>query len=507
LKQFDSIVIGAGHNGLVCAAYLARAGQSVLVLESSPTPGGLAACREFHPGFKASVAHSVSHFSSQIAKDLDLEAHGLNVMSERLPTIGLSAEGHHVVIHERTVHGVAEDDIRAYREYSVLMRRFAETLQPFWLKTIPRIRKGKLTDLMTFGHIGLRLRRLGKKDMREFLRIVALPARDLTDEFFDSELLKATLCWDGLIGSRLAPRSPNHAVLAMLYRMAGLPLDGPGQLIDALQASATARGAEIRTRAAVERILVRGDDKGLAAHGVKLVGGEEIEADRIVSSADPQRTFFDLVGTENLEIGFSNRIRRLRCHGLVAKLHLALSDLPCFIGLERPAGRMIIAPDMDSVEFAFDDAKYGECSRQPVMEVVIPSLHDASLAPDGQHVLSAHVMYGPYGLKTGWDKEAREAFFERAIDTLARYAPDIREQILHAELLAPLDLEQTCNVTGGHWHHTEFALDQALMMRPTYEAAQYSTPLPGLFLCGAGCHPAGDLTGAPGHNAAHEILK
>lgn len=507
MKQYDSIVIGAGHNGLVCAAYLARAGQSVLVLESSHTPGGLAACREFHPGFKASVAHSVSHFSSKIAQDLDLEAHGLNAVTERLPTVGLKPDGQHVVIHERTVDGVGEDDARSYREYAALMQRFSERLQPFWLKTIPRIRKGKLTELMTLGQMGLSLRLLGKKDMREFLRIAALPARDLLDEYFESEALKAALSWDGLVGSRLAPRSPNHSVLTMLYRMAGVPLGGAGPLIDALHASATARGAEIRTRAAVERILVRGDDEGLAAHGVKLVGGEEIEADRIVSSADPQRTFFDLVGTENLEIGFSNRIRRLRCHGLVAKLHLALSGLPGFTGLDRPAGRMIIAPDMDRVECAFDDAKYGEFSRQPVMEVVIPSLHDASLAPDGQHVLSAHVMYAPYRLKGGGDKEARDSFRERAIDTLARFAPGIREQILGSELLTPLDLERTCNVTGGHWHHTEFALDQALMMRPTYEAAQYSTPLPGLFLCGAGCHPAGDLTGAPGHNAAHEILK
>ena len=211
--------------------------------------------------------------------------------------------------------------------------------------------------------------------------------------------------------------------------------------------------------------------------------------------------------TTNLEIGFTNRIRRLRCDGYVAKLHLALNGLPEFSGLANPDGRMIIAPDMDTIEFAFDDAKYGECSKQPVMEIVLPSMHDASLAPAGQHVLSAHVMYAPYRLTGGWNDAARDSFCERAIDTIARYAPGIREQIIHQELLTPLDLERNYGVTGGHWHHTEFALDQALMMRPTYAAAQYSTPLPGLYLCGAGCHPGGDLAGGPGHNAAREILR
>jgi phytoene dehydrogenase-like protein len=355
--------------------------------------------------------------------------------------------------------------------------------------------------------MGLSVRMLGKTDMREFLRVTALPTRDLMDENFDHDILKAMLSWDGLIGSKLAPRSPNHAVLAMLYRRAGEQHGSVASLIDALHSAATASGAEIRTGTAVERILVRADDKGLVAHGVKLANGETIEADRVISSADPQTTFLKLVGVENLEIEFSNRIRRLRCEGYVAKLHLALSDLPNFTGLEKPTGRMIIAPNLDAIEFAFDDAKYGECSDQPVMEIVIPSINDTSLAPSGQHVLSAHVMYAPYRQKGGWDEAKREAFTERVVATIARYAPGIREQIIHRELLTPLDLEQGFNVTGGHWHHTEFALDQALMMRPTYEAAQYSTPIPGLYLCGAGSHPGGDLTGGPGHNAAQEILR
>jgi phytoene dehydrogenase-like protein len=271
--------------------------------------------------------------------------------------------------------------------------------------------------------------------------------------------------------------------------------------------SATNSGVEIRNGSEVSRILVDGSADGLKATGVQLKDGEKIEADHVVSATDPQRTFLKLVGVEYLNIGFTNRIRRLRCDGYVAKLHLALNGLPEFDGLEQADGRMIIAPDLDAIEFAYDDAKYGDCSTKPVMEIVIPSVHDASLAPNGQHVLSAHVMFVPYRLKGGWTDAARDSICERAIDTIAQYAPGIREQIVHREFLTPQDLEQNYRVTGGHWHHTEFAIDQLLMMRPTYEAAQYSTPIPGLFLCGAGCHPGGGLMGAAGHNAAREILR
>ena len=498
LDRYNSIIIGAGHNGLVCAAYLARSGQRVLVLEASD----------------ASVAHSVSHFSQKIANELKLASHGLETTSNSLPTIGLSADQKHVILHQGSLSGTSSDDSRAFQDYSRLMHRLAGVLKPFWLKTMPPVGNNSLAELLTLAHIGLNIRRIGKKDMREFLRVIALPARDLVDEYFDDDILKATLSWDGLIGSKLAPRSPNGAVLAMLYRMAGesrgdhtIPVGGVKRLIQSLNASATASGAEIRCSSEVSRILIDGSSDGLAVRGVQLVNGEKIEADRVISATDPQRTFLNLVGVEYLDIEFTNRIRRLRCDGYVAKLHLALNELPEFEGLERPDGRMIIAPDMDTIEFAFDDAKYGECPVKPVMEIVVPSVHDASLAPAGQHVLSAHVMYVPYRLKGGWTIAARDLICERTIDTIAEYAPRIREQIIHREFLTPADLEQQYNVTGGHWHHTEMAFDQLLMMRPTYEAAQYATPLPGLFLCGAGCHPGGDIMGAAGHNAAREILR
>ena len=501
MPQYDSIIIGAGHNGLVCAAYLARAGQKVLVLEAGSSPGGLAAPREFHPGFRSAAAHSAIHFSSKIASDLKLP---LDSASSKLT--GLRENGQHVVANGSELAGCSEKDSAAYVDYQQMMRRYADALAPFWEKTMPRIGSSSFGDLMTFAHMGLNLRRMGKNDMREFMRVASLPARDLMDETFESELVKATLSWDCIIGSRMAPRSPNSAVLAMLYRMSGQPCD-VGELIGALTTAAETAGAEIRCDAAVRNISIAGSEDGLTATGVELENGESLEADRIISATDPTRTFVKLVGVEYLDIGFTNRIRRLRCNGLVGKLHLALDGIPNFNGLDSPDGRLLIAPEMDAIEFAFDDAKYGASSENPVLEVTVPSLADRSLAPDGKHVLSAHVMFVPYEFKGGLTDEARSRIRESAIDAIARYAPGIRQQIAGSEFLTPSDIEREYRVTGGHWHHTEFAMDQMLMMRPTYGAAQYSTPIPGLWLCGAGSHPGGDLTGAAGHNAAQEILR
>jgi phytoene dehydrogenase-like protein len=511
---YNTIVIGAGHNGLVCAAYLAGKGHSVLVLEAADVAGGLAAPREFHPGFQVSIAHSISHFSPKIVSDLKLRSHGFETAANLLPTVGLNANGEHVIVNQESVTGVGSDDVSSYRDFERQMQRFTDILKPFWLKTMPRIGKNSVAEMMTFAHIGLNLRRAGKKTMQEFLRVVSLPTRDLMDENFDSDILKAVLSWDGLLGSKMAPRSPNGSVLSMLYRRAGdnggahsIPTGGVSGLVSALCSSATSSGAEIRTGTTVDRVLVEGSAEGLKVTGVQLADGERINADRVVSAVDPKRTFLNLVGVENLDIGFTSRIRRLRCDGYVAKLHVALNDLPEFNGLARPDGRMIIAPDMDAIEFAFDDAKYGDCPTRPVIEFVIPSIHDASLAPPGQHVLSAHVMYVPHKLKGGWNDPARDALRELVIDVIEQYAPRLREHIIHSELLTPADLEQSYRVTGGHWHHTELAMDQLLMMRPTYEAAQYNTPVPGLYLCGAGCHPGGDIMGGAGHNAAREILR
>lgn len=507
-------MIGAGHNGLVCAAYLAKAGQKVLLLEASNVAGGLAAQREFHAGFHTSVAHSYGHFSRKVASDLNLAAHGLATSAENRPTIGLNSSGDHVVLQGNTLAGTSANDEAAFERFGAQMRGFADLLAPFWSKPMPPIGSKRLSDLQTFAQLGFGLRRRGRNEMQEFLRIISLPARDLMDEYFDNAILKAVLSWDGLIGSRIAPRSPNSAVLAILYRMAGAShgahITSAGSvngLIDSLRTSAAGFGTTMMYDAEVARILVAGDADGQHVAGVELANGEKFECRRVLSAVDPKTTFLSLVGAQHLDIGFTNRIRRLRCDGLVAKLHLALNSTPEFKGLEQTDGRMILAADMDAIEFAFDDAKYGECPKEPVMEIVVPSIHDTSLAPAGQHTLSAHIMYVPHRLTNGWTSAERSQMCEKSIDAIEKFAPRIREQILHREFLTPADLEREYRVTGGHWHHTEFAMDQMLMMRPTYEAAQYRTPIPGLFLCSAGCHPGGDLVGAAGHNAALEVLK
>lgn len=506
LDRYDSIVIGAGHNGLVCAAYLAAAGQRVLVLEAREVAGGLASTHEFYPGFRASPAHVAAHFPASIAKDLRLSDHGAEPMAVQPRLVGLGLDGRHVVMEGEAVTGVDSPDASALRDFNGMMRRFAAALEPFWGRTIPRIGQNRLGEVLTFAHLGLNLRRLGRTDMHEFMRIASLPARDLMDERFSSDLLKAALSWDGLIGSKMAPRSPNGAVLMMLYRQGRQAYRTAG-LIDALHAAAASAGATIRTGARVSRICVDAGPDSLAATGVELVDGEQIAASKVICSADPKSTFLDLVGVRYLDIGFTNRIRRFRTDGLVAKLHLALREAPRFDGLDAPTGRLLVAPTMDAIEFAFDDAKYGQWSEHPVLELTVPSLEDPSLAPPGQHLLSAHVMFVPYRLKSGWTDAARVAIAGRVIDTLERYAPGLRKQIVASEFLAPPDIEARFGVTGGHWHHGEFAMDQMLMMRPTYEAAQYRTPIPGLWLCGAGSHPAGDLTGLAGHNAAQELLR
>ncbi len=508
MTAYDTIILGAGHNGLVCAGYLAKGGQRVLVLEARHACGGLAASYEFHKGFRACLAQHVGHFPDRIVRDLNLAKHGFSPVHAAPDLIWLSPDGQHIRLAENRLSGVTQAEQRAYNRYSRLMNRFAAMLAPFWLKTVPPIGHNSLSEMLSFAELGLKLRLLGKDDMREFFRVVTLPMHDLMDEFLTHPGLKAMLSWDGLIGSRQAPRSPNNSVIQLLYRSASntsksLEVES---LISALCESALERSVEIRTAARVVNIQVEPGSQGLRTLGVQLEDGETICAQRVVSSADPKTTFLKLLGAECLEIEFTNRIQRIRDRGLVSKLHLALDGLPSFTGLENPSGRLILAPDMDSIEYAYDHAKYGDLPDLPVLEITIPSLSNSGLAPEGQHVLSANILYTPYQLRDGWNEAARRLLFDRAMDVLESYAPGLRQRVLGHELLTPLDLEARFNTSGGHWHHGDLALDQLIMMRPTYGAAQYRTPIQGLYLCGAGSHPGGDVTGIPGHNAAKEIL-
>ncbi len=511
MNDFDAIVIGGGHNGLTCAANLADAGLHTLVLEAAGQVGGLARTREFHPGFRASVAHTLPQLDSALVRRLELEKYGFSLAERSLPTVALAPDGRYRRFGPGVPTGIGSKDSANWREFQRRLSRYAEALRPFWHKSPPMAGSGKSGDLATLGQFAWRLRTLGREDMREFMRTIFLPAQDLVDEFFDDELLKAALSWDANLGSKLAPRSPYSAIIALLYRMSGdladeacvpLPQGGAGALTDALATCATARGAEIRCGTPANRILV----EQAAAVGVELTDGEILKARVIVSNLDPKSTFNTLLGAQHLEIGFSHRINRLRTDGMVAKLHLALSELPEFGELGSPRGRLLLAPDMSYLENAFDAAKYGDFAAELPMEVIVPSLYDNSLAPNGRHVLSAHVQYVPYRVSGGW-QERKPELLENCLATLEQFAPGIREQVIASELLTPVDLEQAFGVTGGHWHHGEYALDNWWMNRPTYGASQYRTPLPGLFLCGAGAHPGGGIMGAAGCNAARAILK
>ena len=492
----------------MCASYLAKAGQRVLILEASAACGGLAATYEFHQGFRASVAQHVGHVPEGIIRDLNLVKHGFSAQRNAPDLIWLGEQGQEIRLSDNLLAGIEEDEQSAYKRYSRLMHRFAKMLTPFWLKTVPPVGNNTLPEILAFAELGLKMRMLGKDDMREFLRVVTLPIYDLFDEYFSHWGLKALLSWDALIGSRQAPRSPNNSVLQLLYRMATKSARGfqVASLVSALERAARERGVEIRTGSPVTRIQVEASELGLAAVGVQLESGESIAGKRIVSSADPKTTLLKLLGAEYLEIEFTNRIRRIRDRGFVSKLHLALSELPSFTGLDNPDGRLILAPDLESIEWAYDHAKYGDVPEVPLLEVVIPSLFTPHLSPEGQHVLSANILYTPYQQREGWNEAARKLLFDRVMDVLEGYAPGLRRLVLGHELLTPVDLESRFNTSGGHWHHGDLALDQLILMRPTYGAAQYRTPVEGLYLCGAGTHPGGDLTGIPGHNAAKEIL-
>jgi phytoene dehydrogenase-like protein len=336
---------------------------------------------------------------------------------------------------------------------------------------------------------------------------------DLLEEQFDSDALKGALGFDAVLGANFGPRSPG-TVLTLLYRLAAesaagntalsQPMGGMGALCAAIANAAAAAGAVIRTQSPVARILVEAD----RACGVVLDSGERIGARQVISNADPKTTFLKLLGAEHLDAGFVRRVSHIRSQGLAAKIHLALDRPPPFAGLPKAAlrGRLLWAPTLGAIEHAYNHAKYGEFSAAPTLEITVPSINDASLSPPGKHVLSAIVQYAPYRLKQGWDS-GRQPFLGKSLDALEALAPGLRASIVAAEVLTPADMEKEFRGSGGHWHHGDLAFDQLLMVRPVPGAAQYRTPLDGLFLCGAGCHPGGGVMGIAGRNAAEQVLR
>ncbi len=512
--RYQHIIIGAGHNGLVCATVLARRGRSVLVVEASDHVGGMAITREFAPGFKVSAcAHLLHALPASLIRELDLARHGLDFAAKRMPTYALNADGPPVVIDGTSVTGVSPADTQAFAKFTRETARFAGVIagvlavEPFGLSL------ASWRERLTALRLGLRVRLLGKRAMREFLRIVGMNAYDLLADNFESTLLKGALAFDATLGAEHGARSPG-TVLTLLHRRAGLshtgaaglaqPFGGMGAVSDALAAAARAAGVEIRTNSAVKKILVTGD----RASGVVLQTGESIEADSVISSADPKTTFLKLLGARYLDTDFVRRVDHFRSKGVVAKLHLALDGAPVFTGIDvtGQAARMIISPSMDYLELAFNPSKYRQIPEHPALEISMPSFNDPALAPAGKHVMSVNILFVPYDMGPD-EAEARKALLENVIATLERHAPGIRGRILASELLTPRDLEREFGVAGGHWHHGAMSFDQFFFTRPVPGASNYATPLAGLYLCGAGSHPGGGVMGLAGRNAAHKVIQ
>jgi len=510
------IIVGAGHNGLVCAAYLAKAGRDVLVLEAADRVGGAAVTREFAPGYRVSAcAHLLYALDADIRRELELESHGLRSAHSNLKTVALEAAGEPLVLAGgRVIAGrLALDDAARLEDFHARLLRFAHVLGRQHNRRPPRIGAGGRSEALAAATLALDIRRLGREDMREFLRVAGINVFDVLEEAFTTPLLKGAIALDAVLGTNLGPRS-NNSMLNLLHRLSGLALNGAtgpslpqgglGAVTAALAAAAEAKGAKLRTGAPVARITLEGD----RVSGVELEGGETLPAATVISNADPARTLLTLVGARHLETGFVHRVRHLRSRGTAAKLHLALAGLPEFTGLaaELVGERLLIAPDPLYIERAFDVSKYGACSPEPAFEITVPSVHDPSLTSSSrQHVLSAVVQYAPYDQRASSDA-ARNEFLDRVLSVLERYAPGLGRKIVASELLLPADIEREFRITGGHWHHGEFALDQFMMLRPVPGAAQYAMPIDGLYLCGAGCHPGGGVIGSAGRNAARAVL-
>ena len=514
-KTYHSVVIGGGHNGLVCAATLARTGKSVLVLEANGELGGAARNREFAPGFKVSAgAHLLHALASVVIGDMDLAKHGLKFAGQSLPTHALSVDGKSLRLGERQVDGsgLSAADTAAYLRFTTTMNRYAAALLPIFQQVPPRLIAETWAQKFEFMKLAWQIRRLGRHDMRELLRVIGMNMYDLLDEYFESDRLKGALAFDAVLGAEWGPRAPG-TVLTYLYRLAGMaggkglgvaqPVGGMGAVCAAMAAAARHGGAELRTSARVKRIVVEND----RACGVELDSGEVIRAEHVISNADPRTTFLSLLGSAHLDTGFVRKVSHLRASGRAGKLHLALKGLPSFTGLDAAAlgDRLLIAPSMNYLERAFNPSKYHEYPDEPALEISIPTVRDAALAPAGQHVLSAVMQFLPYD--SGVDRDGNRArCLESVLATLERYAPGIRAQIVSAELLTPFDIESEFGMTGGHWHHAAMGFDQFFFIRPLPGAAQHRTPVDGLYLCGAGCHPGGGVMGIAGRNAARQVL-
>ncbi len=519
-NTYDAIIVGAGHNGLTAAAYLARAGQKTLVLERRPIVGGTAATETFPeaPGFKFDTGFQGGQPAADVARDLDLRRHGLEMIEAGAGLFAPQPDGGHLHLSPDRFHTTesigrfSRADADRWAAFTTRLGRIAGLLGDAYRLTMPRLPEVAPSEAAAFAPLALKLRGLGKRDMMEAVRALPMSAVELLDEWFEGEALKGALGTLGIHNLNLGPMAAGTA-FNLLHHWA--LNDGPfkrtargglGALALALARAAQASGAEVRTEAEVAQVAVR-DGRAV---GVVLKNGDELQARRVISALDPRRTFLGLIDVMELEPTFVHAVQSVKLRGAAAKVHLALAGLPQFTGAPAPGalrGSIVISPSLKHLERAHDAAKYGGLSPQPYLEASLPSLTDPTLAPEGRHVMSVHVQFAPYHLKEGAWEAKREELKDVVIRQLSDYAPGLNSLILHAVVHTPADLEARFGLTEGNFNHGEMMLDQILFMRPVPGWAQYRTPIDGLYLCGPGTHPGGGISGLCGRNAAREVLK
>jgi len=521
-SRYDAIVIGAGHNGLVTGAYLAKAGKRVVVLERRRIVGGATTTDEIYPGFKFTVLSYVcSMLRPEVIRELNLPAFGFKVIPQECNFIpGLDGEYLFYRGDEEDTHNAvlkfSKRDAEALPRFDALMARMCKFIQPLLTMTVPDIGSLNPFELRKLLALAAPLRELSEEEVYEFARIMTMSAADYLDEWFETDLLKAGLSASGVIGTFLGPRSPGTAYVLLhhsfgeldgAYRTWGYVRGGTGALAEAIANAARHLGAEVRVNAPVRSILVK-DGRAI---GVELDTGEKLYARVVASSADPKRTFLKLLEPSTLPHDFVRAIRNFNIEGSSGKVNLALSRLPDFAVLPgngpHLTGDVTIGPSMDYIERAYEDAKYGDFSHRPYIDMCMPSALDPTMAPPGKHIMSMFIQYAPYHLKKGTWPERREEFGDTVIDTIEEHIPKIRDIILHRQVVSPWDMEQDFGLTGGNIFHGELTPNQLLFFRPAPGWARYRTPVKGLYLCGSGAHPGGGIMGAPGRSAAREILK